>query len=140
MKYLAVILMVMVLAGCAGLQVQSPVRALPLKTTNMTTTVQSVRNFVDSLCPVPIVVDARGNFGDGLFDGFYANRQQTLFTSQQLADIAMFKSLCGKDPATRTDYEYGMLAGRFADDALTQAIPFFGRDMLAITSYLGLAP
>lgn len=136
---IAVLLLV---AGCAGYTVQSPVKSTNLAAPQLDTTqmVTSMRGFIDALCPVPTVQDPRGDFGAGLMDGYFLNRQQMLFSAQQLADLQAFKDFCKKPKEQRTDYEYGFLSGRFADGAVRQLMPFFGRDALSIGAYLGLLP
>lgn len=85
------------------------------------------KQVVDALCPTPKVPDPRGDFLGGFLDRFNKNRANVELSKQQIEDFNYLKTVCMKPIDTRTDYDYGWLAGGTADQVYQRIQPFFGR-------------
>jgi hypothetical protein len=136
----ALLLILVSLTGCSSLQVQSPVTTAPkIEGYNPYIGLDVAKQVVDGLCPTPRVPDARGDFLSGFLDRFNKNRINVELSTQQVEDYTYLKSVCVKPVETRTDYDYGWLAGGTAAELYQRLQPFFGRDLYNIASMLGIA-
>jgi hypothetical protein len=134
MRTLVAIALLIVLSGCGMFSVQSPIVA--------TSPIQGARDAtkatVDFLCPDAVMPDPRGSFASGFFTRFMVNRTQTELSKQDLADIALFKTVCDKPIADRTDFDLGLLAGGTMDRIVTMSLPLLGKDFFGLMNALGL--
>ena len=124
MKRIGVMLVLCVLlAGCAGVQVNPAAFGTSARDITKAT--------VDTLCPAPKVGDVRGSFEAAFFERYMKNRGAVELSQQDVIDIQAFKDVCAKPLASRTDYDYGTLAGGAVDRIAVILFPRWG-------SYLGL--
>ena len=132
--YAAILATMIMLSGCAGVTVQSPiVPKAPIQGARDVT-----KATVDFLCPAPVVPDPRGSFEAGFFARYMANRQATQLSQQDVADIEAFKVVCNKALADRSDYDYGTLAGGAVDRITVMLMPVMGKDFFSVMSALGM--
>jgi hypothetical protein len=115
MRRIALLLMVLLLAGCGATKVVK----------------QNVIVSVDQIC-------ADIEFTTGEFDRYYVNRKNVVFSQQQLDDIKYLRDFCTLPKEQRKDYGYGWLTGAAADNAVQAIVPLLGRDALSIGTSIRL--